>query len=94
MGRTYRLLSSLRLSPVFSFIDSSLLSEQFCSPWADLEHEHTGPPDHLPDHYKALPVPSPNLILQQMTKFSNETLFHMFYSLPGDMMQNAAAMEL
>ncbi|CAO3678910.1 unnamed protein product [Umbelopsis ramanniana] len=73
---------------------TSLLSEQFCSPWADLEHEHTGPPDHFPDHYKALPVPSPNLIVQQMTNFSSETLFHMFYSLPGDMMQNAAAMEL
>ncbi|KAG2178732.1 hypothetical protein INT44_001885 [Umbelopsis vinacea] len=70
---------------------TSLLSEQFYSPWADFAHNPT--PD-LPAHYKTLPVPSPNLIVQQMSTFSNESLFYMFYSLPGDMMQNAAAMEL
>jgi hypothetical protein len=69
----------------------SLLSEHFCSPWSD--HQHNSTPD-LPFDYKVLPEPSPNLIVQQMPNFSNETLFYMFYSLPGDAMQNTAAMEL
>ncbi|CAM0141937.1 unnamed protein product [Umbelopsis sp. WA50703] len=70
-----------------------LLSERFCSPWD--EHEH---PDALvakmPVDYQAVSSPSPNLISGQLDNLSNETLFYMFYSLPGDMMQSVSAMEL
>jgi hypothetical protein len=78
---------------LFKVTQNSLLSESFCSPWD--EHEH---PDALvakmPVDYQAVPSPSPNLISGQLDNLSNETLFYMFYSLPGDMMQSVAAMEL
>ncbi|KAG2174328.1 hypothetical protein INT43_004351 [Umbelopsis isabellina] len=70
-----------------------LLSERLCSPWDEQEH-----PDvlvaRMPADYRAITSPSPNLLSGQLGNLSNETLFYMFYSLPGDMIQNVAAMEL
>lgn len=77
----------------FELTKHSLLSERLCSPWDEQEH-----PDALvarmPADYRAIPSPSPKLVSGQLGNLSNETLFYMFYSLPGDMIQNVAALEL
>jgi CCR4-NOT transcriptional regulation complex NOT5 subunit len=38
--------------------------------------------------------PSIDSAVQKMTHFTEETLFYVFYSMPGDAMQAAAAAEL
>jgi len=67
------------------------LYSTFASPWAE------GPSRREPEffipmcYYMQTPLPSPVL---KMSLFSEETLFYIFYSMPRDLLQAAAASEL
>ncbi|KAF9171583.1 hypothetical protein BGX21_007250 [Mortierella sp. AD011] len=64
----------------------------FASPWfevptsADVETEF-----HVPACYNVQPPPPPQA---KLSSVSDETLFYMFYSMPRDALQDAAAIEL
>src|SRR5438477_11830945 len=67
----------------------------FHSPWQDLSRQQTMPafdPKYdLPACYRMSATPSAQ---SKMTKFSDETLFYIFYAMPQDVLQDAAAYEL
>ena len=68
-----------------------VLFPSFQSPWADTPLRPKEPPFQLPACYKVsanLP-PVPARMAQQ--QLSDETLFYVFYSMPGDVSQSAAA---
>ncbi|CAJ0630445.1 1788_t:CDS:2 [Entrophospora sp. SA101] len=65
----------------------------FSSPWAD-NNQAIGfiePEYHLPTCYNVQPPPPAP---QKIKSFSDETLFYIFYSMPKDFLQEAAAYEL
>lgn len=70
------------------------LSTTFVTPWSDnsaaaaLQIE---PDFHLPSCYNVHAPPAPHT---KVASFSDETLFFIFYSTPGDVMQELAAQEL
>jgi CCR4-NOT transcription complex subunit 2 len=67
----------------------------FHSPWQDLSRQQTVPdfdPKYdLPACYRMSAPPSAQ---SKMSKFSDETLFYIFYAMPQDALQDAAAYEL
>jgi CCR4-NOT transcription complex subunit 2 len=67
----------------------------FHSPWQDLSQQQTMPefdPKYdLPACYRMSAPPSAQ---SKMSKFSEETLFYIFYAMPQDVLQDAAAYEL
>ena len=67
----------------------------FHSPWQDLSRQQTMPdfdPKYdLPACYRMSAPPSAQ---SKMSKFSDETLFYIFYAMPQDVLQDAAAYEL
>ncbi|KAI8927241.1 hypothetical protein BC831DRAFT_390239, partial [Entophlyctis helioformis] len=69
----------------------------FLTPFTDAPSLGSDPPYSLPTCYAPLPgVPPmpPSAALAKITSFSDETLFYVFYALPRDVMQEAAAQEL
>ncbi|RIA83299.1 hypothetical protein C1645_699585 [Glomus cerebriforme] len=65
----------------------------FTSPWAD-NNQVAGliePEYHLPSCYNVQPPPPAQ---SKIGSFSDETLFYIFYSMPRDILQEAAAQEL
>lgn len=69
------------------------LYSSFVSPFSDTPTRRD-PEFKLPSCYVFPTPPSLETALQKMTHYSEETLFYMFYSLPGDVLQLAAAQEL
>jgi CCR4-NOT transcription complex subunit 2 len=71
------------------------LYPMFNSPWQDLSRTQTipdfDPKYDLPACYRMSAPPSAQ---SKMTKFSDETLFYIFYAMPQDVLQDAAAYEL
>lgn len=71
------------------------LFPMFHSPWQDLSRQPAMPdfdPKYdLPACYRMSAPPSAQ---SKMTKFSDETLFYIFYAMPQDVLQDAAAYEL
>lgn len=64
-----------------------VLYPKFVSPWTSLEDDYKIPPCYsIPE----LNLPTP----KQMEKFSDETLFTIFYSMPKDVLQIFAAQQL
>jgi CCR4-NOT transcription complex subunit 2 len=67
----------------------------FHSPWQDLSGQQTirdfDPKYDLPACYRMPATPSAQ---SKITKFSDETLFYIFYAMPQDVLQDAAAYEL
>lgn len=64
----------------------------FSSPFTDTALQlHTDPQFRTPSCYMMHP---PSLKSEHLSKFANETLFFMFYSLPRDILQACAAQEL
>ena len=82
--RKYRAYDSVR--PLFPM---------FHSPWQDLSRQQSlpdfDPKYDLPACYRMSAPPSAQ---SKMTKFSDETLFYIFYAMPQDVLQDAAAYEL
>lgn len=75
-------------------VPSGLLFSNFDSPWTDSSPYETISPDSpysLPPCYT---VNSPPPATKKMNFFSEETLFYIFYALPKDLLQEAAAQEL
>ncbi|CAG8528838.1 11472_t:CDS:2 [Ambispora gerdemannii] len=71
----------------------SALYTTFTSPWAD-NNQIAGliEPDYqLPSCYNVQPPPPAQ---SKISSFSDETLFYIFYSMPRDILQEAAAQEL
>jgi CCR4-NOT transcription complex subunit 2 len=71
----------------------SALYATFTSPWAD-NNQAVGliePEYHLPSCYNVQPPPPAQ---SKIGSFSDETLFYIFYSMPRDILQEAAAQEL
>lgn len=81
------------------------LSRTFLSPWLDRRKVAKGPTTAasatdflgmglesvLPECYNAQPSPP---VTSKIASFTDETLFYMFYAMPGDRMQDLAAKEL
>lgn len=67
----------------------------FHSPWQDLSRQQSlpdfDPKYDLPACYRMSAPPSAQ---SKMSKFSEETLFYIFYAMPQDVLQDAAAYEL
>ena len=71
--------------------NNSALYATFASPWTDGNNIHVEPEYHLPPCYNVqLPPPAQGKI----SSFSDETLFYIFYAMPRDALQEAAAQEL
>jgi CCR4-NOT transcriptional regulation complex NOT5 subunit len=70
---------------------SSALSSTFTSPWVDVPAKKEA--EHLiaPCYYISPPFPAPS---DRMAKFSDETLFYIFYAMPKDFMQEWATQVL
>ena len=85
-GMTMHLLTFCSVRPLFPM---------FHSPWQDLSRQQSMPdfdPKYdLPACYRMPATPSAQ---SKMTKFSDETLFYIFYAMPQDVLQDAAAYEL
>ncbi|KAG5439124.1 hypothetical protein PCANB_001423 [Pneumocystis canis] len=73
--------------------DDRPLYMSFLSPWMDSNATKgwSEPKFHLPACYNVQLAPPP---LSKIRNFSDETLFYIFYSMPRDAMQEAAAQEL
>ncbi|KAK7204088.1 hypothetical protein BZA70DRAFT_239996 [Myxozyma melibiosi] len=71
--------------------DSEPLSVTFASPWAEASNVKVEPEFHLPSCYHVQSAPPQQT---KISNFSDETLFYIFYSMPRDYMQEAAAAEL
>jgi CCR4-NOT transcription complex subunit 2 len=65
----------------------------FTSPWTDPSLELLNPELYLPRSYNTaeMNLPPPQ---QKMGSFSDMTLFYIFYTMPRDILQEAAAQEL
>ncbi|KAJ1564507.1 hypothetical protein HK096_007636, partial [Nowakowskiella sp. JEL0078] len=68
------------------------LNSTFVSPYSEDPMQNSEPQYILPDCYN-LPQPAPPL-LSKISSFSDETLFFIFYTLPRETAQEAAAQEL
>lgn len=66
------------------------LYQTFASPWSDIP-ARKDPEFYLPPCYYMNP---PQLKTAHLQKFSNETLFYIFFNMPKDMLQSYAAAEL
>ncbi|KAK9463531.1 uncharacterized protein V1516DRAFT_644957 [Lipomyces oligophaga] len=75
----------------FNQPDSEPLCTSFGSPWAETSNVRVEPEYHLPTCYH---VQSVEPQVDKIQKFSDETLFYIFYSMPRDYMQDIAANEL
>ncbi|KAK9431866.1 hypothetical protein V1505DRAFT_367347 [Lipomyces doorenjongii] len=71
--------------------DNEPLSLTFASPWAETSTTKVEPDFHLPSCYHVQSAPPQQT---KVANFSDETLFYIFYSMPRDFMQEAAAAEL
>jgi len=82
--------------------EEELLSRSFVSPWVDchtatgsveqsLTHPHAHLESVLPPCYNVQPSPP---VEGKLAQLSDETLFYMFWGMPGDCMQQLAAREL
>ncbi|KAK9370505.1 hypothetical protein V1509DRAFT_615989 [Lipomyces kononenkoae] len=71
--------------------DNEPLSLTFASPWAEMSTTKVEPDFHLPSCYHVQSAPPQQT---KVANFSDETLFYIFYSMPRDFMQEAAAAEL
>lgn len=69
---------------------SEPLHPTFCSPWSDASVK-VQPDVRIPQCYFVSP---PHLKFAMFQKFQLETLFYIFYSMPRDVLQLAAAQEL
>lgn len=67
------------------------LSKTFASPWMETDKQRTIPEFKLPECYQVESVVSQQSKIQNLTE---ETLFYIFYTMPHDSMQEAAAVEL
>ena len=79
---------------IFLFIFSSIYST-FISPWSDtqtLPGLNVEPGYYLPACYRNVQATPP--AHQRMRTFSDEILFYVFYCMPKDIAQEAAAQEL
>ena len=63
----------------------------FAGPFADARSSTMQPDFHLPECYT---VDNVHKVQQKVPNFSDETLFWIFYTQPGDIMQEIAAAEL
>lgn len=81
-------LTNLGLS--FHPIDEPL-SRTFGSPWVETAKHKVEPEFKLPSCYQ---VPSAPPQQQKIQSLTEETLFYIFYTMPKDSMQEAAALEL
>ncbi|EEB06027.2 CCR4-Not complex subunit Not2 [Schizosaccharomyces japonicus yFS275] len=70
-----------------------LISLRLSSPWSELSNKKplNEPMFKLPSCYKQV---NPPPALSKIYQFSDETLFYIFYTMPRDMLQEAAAQEL
>ncbi|CCJ30181.1 unnamed protein product, partial [Pneumocystis jirovecii] len=77
----------------FNQPDDRLLCTSFLSPWIDSNATKVWiePKFYLPACYNVQLAPP---ALSKIRNFSDETLFYIFYSMPRDAMQEAAAQEL
>ncbi|KAK9469026.1 hypothetical protein V1512DRAFT_258444 [Lipomyces arxii] len=71
--------------------DTEPLSATFGSPWAETSTTRVEPDFHLPACYHVQSAPPQQT---KVANFKDETLFYIFYSMPRDLMQEAAAAEL
>lgn len=73
--------------------EDRLISTNLFSPWAELNTKKTvsQPMFKLPACYKNV---NPPPAISKIFQFSDETLFYIFYTMPRDVMQEAAAQEL
>lgn len=71
--------------------DGQPLSATFSSPWVGTSKHKTEPEFELPTCYN---VPSAMPQQQKIQNLTEETLFYIFYTMPRDSMQEAAAQEL
>lgn len=67
------------------------ITKSFASPWAETSRFRPDPAFKLPACYN---IPSAGPQQQKVQSFSDETLFYIFYTMPRDAMQEAAAVEL
>jgi CCR4-NOT transcription complex subunit 2 len=77
--------------PAEAIESSSALYPTFLSPWSDVPAKKEA--EHLiaPCYYISPPFPAPS---DRMSKFSDETLFYIFYAMPRDFMQEWAVQVL
>ncbi|ODV90626.1 hypothetical protein CANCADRAFT_19962, partial [Tortispora caseinolytica NRRL Y-17796] len=73
------------------FNSSESLSRSFSTPWPESESLRVEPDFRLPECYSTGPLPDQRT---RMDAFNDETLFYIFYSMPRDVLQEAAATEL
>jgi CCR4-NOT transcription complex subunit 2 len=71
---------------------SEYLYTTFTSPWSDLPSK-IQPEYNIPTCYYMRPA-NLNTSTQHMTKYQEETLFYIFYSMPQDYLQILSAKEL
>ncbi|KAK9447445.1 uncharacterized protein V1518DRAFT_421012 [Limtongia smithiae] len=71
--------------------DPEPLSLTFGSPWFETSKTKVEPDFRLPACYNVQSAPNQQT---KIANFSDETLFYIFYSMPRDIMQEAAAVEL
>ena len=79
---------------IYICITSSIYST-FISPWSDTQTPpglNVEPGYYLPPCYRTVQATPP--AHQRMRTFSDEILFYVFYSMPKDVAQEAAAQEL
>lgn len=67
------------------------LFPSFTSTWIDNDNRGVEPDFNIPACYHVASVPP---LHSRVTNFMDETLFYIFYSLPGDIMQEIVASEL
>ena len=68
-----------------------MLHTCFTSPWTEPSLDLLGAEYYLPTSYSVMNLPPPQ---QKMGSFSDGTLFYIFYTMPRDLLQEAAAQEL
>eukprot|EP00123_Amoebidium_parasiticum_P015231 comp22846_c0_seq1/m.35998 comp22846_c0_seq1/g.35998 ORF comp22846_c0_seq1/g.35998 comp22846_c0_seq1/m.35998 type:complete len:354 (-) comp22846_c0_seq1:315-1376(-) len=68
-----------------------MLYRTFQSPWASQALKESEPEFNLPACYTMAALPPP---LTKMEQFNDNTLFYIFYAMPRDILQQAAAQEL
>lgn len=72
---------------------SESLYTNFCSPWSD-RVSRIAPQFKVPDCYISHPHPKDAAYVHKFSKFTEETLFYIFYTMPKDISQIIAAKQL
>lgn len=72
---------------------SESLYTNFCSPWSD-RASRIAPQFKVPDCYISHPHPKDASYVHKFSKFTEETLFYIFYTMPKDISQIIAAKQL